>query len=350
MRHRLLIARASVCAWSFALALGSAVAADAAAAETKGAARPAALSTAQAQQWLQRIQQAPSKRNFQGTFVVSAGGSLSSARMTHYQVGNSQYELIESLNGQARLVFRHDDVIQTNWPQHRVALIEQREKLGSFPALLEAGDPRVVEFYELRVLGEDRVAGRLADVLQLTPRDALRFSKRLWVDKESGLLLREDVLGANSQVLESSAFSDVAVGVRPQPEAVLAGMKKLDGYRVVRPTLTTAELEAEGWVQREMVPGFRRVSCIKRPLFSAGEVDAQTMSPQVLQTIYTDGLTFVSVFIEAFDEARHSRPVLTSIGATHTLMVRQGDWWFTVVGDAPPAALRAFAKAVERKR
>jgi sigma-E factor negative regulatory protein RseB len=231
-----------------------------------------------------------------------------------------------------------------------VALVEQREKLGSFPALLEAGDPRIVETYELRMIGEDRIAGRKAEVLLVVPRDALRFGKRLWVDKESGLLLREDVLGVHGQLLESSAFSDVTIDVRAQPEIVLAGMKKLDGYRVVRPTLANAELEAEGWVQRELVPGFRRVSCIKRPLFSAGEGESQNVSPQVLQTIYTDGLTYVSVFIESYDPVRHSRPVWTSIGATHTLMVRQGDWWFTVVGDVPPAALRSFAKAIERKR
>ncbi len=309
-----------------------------------------AASAAEAQRWLTRIQQAPAQRSFQGTFIVHAGGSMSSARMTHYLAGKSQYELIESLNGQARQVYRHDDLIQTLWPQQRVALVEKREKLGSFPALLESGSPRVLEFYELRVVGVERIAGRIADVLSVTPRDKLRFAVRLWSDKETGLLLREDVIDGNGQVLESSSFSDVVIGIQAQPESFLVAMKKLDGYRVVRPTFSATELEAEGWTQREAVPGFRRVSCIKRPLFSAGEADSTANSVQVLQAIFTDGLTYVSVFIEPYNAERHSRPVLTSIGATHTLMIRHADWWITVVGDVPDATLRAFAKAMYRKR
>lgn len=70
----------------------------------------------------------------------------------------------------------------------------------------------------------------------------------------------------------------------------------------------------------------------------------------VLQTIFSDGLTYVSVFIEPFDPQRHQRAMRTAVGATQTLMRRQGDWWITVVGDVPPATLLAFANALERRK
>ena len=41
---------------------------------------------------------------------------------------------------------------------------------------------------------------------------------------------------------------------------------------------------------------------------------------------------------------------VTTIGATQTLMRRQGDWWITVVGDVPASTLKAFAGALERKK
>jgi sigma-E factor negative regulatory protein RseB len=71
---------------------------------------------------------------------------------------------------------------------------------------------------------------------------------------------------------------------------------------------------------------------------------------QVLQTIYSDGLTYVSVFIEPFQPQRHTRPMLASVGPTQTLMQQQGDWWVTVLGDVPPATLRLFAKGLERSK
>jgi sigma-E factor negative regulatory protein RseB len=297
--------------------------------------------------WLGRINDAASQRNYQGTFVVSGGGAVSSSRIAHFCEGPSQFERIESLDGKARQVYRHNDRVHTLWPASRFAVIEQRDPVTSFPALLQAGFDRVAESYSVHVQGMDRVAGHEAQVLQVRPRDAWRFGYRLWAEKDSGLLLRAEVLGERGEVIETSAFSEVTIGVRPQPEAVLQGMKRLDGYRVVRATLEPARLDAEGWTVQRAAPGFRMVSCIKRPI----ELDdGNQPAAQVLQTVFTDGLTHVSLFIEPFSEKRHARAFTASVGATHSLMQRKGDWWITVMGDVPAATLQAFADGLERKK
>lgn len=303
--------------------------------------------------WLLRIHEAASQRNFQGTFVVSGGGAVSSARIAHFCEGPNQFERSETLDGQARLVYRHNEVVTTLWPANKTAMVEQRDTLAQFPALLQAGDDHIADFYDVRPQGADRVAGRDANVLVVKPRDAYRYGYRLWADQASGLLLRADVIGERNEVLESSAFSDVTIGVKPQPESVLQPMKKLEGYRIVRPVLTPTKLEAEGWSMRQAAPGFRQVSCVKRPMEGAAESKAERVvetRPQVLQTIFSDGLTYVSLFIEPFDPQRHTRPMLASVGPTQTLMQQQGDWWVTVVGDVPPATLRMFAKGLERSK
>jgi sigma-E factor negative regulatory protein RseB len=298
--------------------------------------------------WLMRIHEAATNRNFQGTFVVSGGGAVSSARIAHFCEGPNQFERSESLDGQARHVFRHNDVVTTLWPGSHVATVEQRTLLVEFPALLQAGDDRMADFYEVRQQGAERIAGYEANVLLVKPRDNYRYGYRLWAEQSTGLLLRADVLGERNEVLETSAFSDVAIGVKPQPESVLGPMRKLDAYRVSRPMLTPTKLEAEGWVQRQTAPGFRQVSCVKRPMDASGMADGTAGDPQVVQTIYADGLTYVSVFIEPFNPQHHTRPMLASVGPTQTLMQQQGDWWVTVVGDVPPATLRLFAKGLER--
>lgn len=300
--------------------------------------------------WLMRIHDAASLRNFQGTFIVSAGGAVSSARIAHFCEGRNQFERIDSLDGQTRHVFRYNDLVHTVWPQARVALVEQRDLLQSFPALLKVGDDRIADFYDVRTQGMERVAGHEASVLSLRPRDGFRFGYRLWTEKLSGLLLRADVLGERGEILETSAFSDVAIGVRAQPETVLQPMRRLDGYKIVKATLAPTKLEAEGWTLRQNVPGFRQVSCVKRPLDAAHDAETNGPAAQALQTIYSDGLTYVSVFIEPFNPERHTQAMLTSIGATQTLMRRQDDWWITVVGDVPAATLKAFAGGLERKK
>ncbi len=295
--------------------------------------------------WIQRIHEAVAYGNYQGTLVSSVGGVVSSSRIAHYCEGRQQFERVEMLDGQTRVVYRHNDLVHTLWPTQRVAVVERRAEIDAGPSLLRVQpDARVFERYELRAEGDDRVAGHDTAVYLLQPRDDARFAQRLWVERRSGLLLRTDVLSADGRVLESAAFSDVTIGIKPQPDVVLRSMKKLDGYRVLRPTLVPTELVAEGW-QIAPVPGFVQVRGMRRSV-APGEAES---ADTVLQAVFSDGLTHVSVFIEPYREGRH-RAGQTAIGATHTLMKRHDQWWVTVMGDVPMATVARFADALSRRR
>ncbi len=190
------------------------------------------------------------------------------------------------------------------------------------------------------------MAGRTARVFLLQPRDEHRYAQRLWADKETGLMLRADVIGHQRQVLESTAFSEVEIGVRPQPESVKQPLKALAGWKVLRPQLQRTALDAEGWALERPVPGFRFAGCVKRTQ-EAG--DGGPEGP-LLQAVYSDGLTHVSLFVEPVDNRRQYAPMSGQMGATATLRQRRGEYWVTVLGDVPPATLKAFAEALERKR
>ena len=101
---------------------------------------------------------------------------------------------------------------------------------------------------------------------------------------------------------------------------------------------------------RQVAPGFRLVSCVNRQMDTPSDAEAAGGAQRVLQAIYADGLTYVSVFVEPFKPQRHTQPMLASVGATQTLSMRQGDWWITVVGDAPAATLKMFANGLERRK
>lgn len=309
-----------------------------------------AVEPQEVREWLTRIHNAANQRNFQGTFVVSSSGAMTSARISHFYDGVDQFERIEPLDGQARQVLRHNGVVHTVWPFDKVTLIEQRDVLNSFPSLLQDADDHVADFYDVNLHPAERVAGHDANVLMLKPRDEFRYGYRLWTDKQSGLLLRAEILNALGETLETSAFSDVDIGVRSQPDMVLLPMRKLAGYRVVKPQLMPTRLEAEGWRLRKTVAGFRQLSCIRRPLDMLAPADRKSAANQLIQAVFSDGITNVSLFIEPYNEDRHPRPRITVVGATQTLMSRQGDFWITVVGDVPRVTLRAFYEAVDRSK
>lgn len=305
--------------------------------------------TGEARAWLVRMQTAAVSANYQGTMVFSAGGGMSSSRVWHYVVGDQTYERLEALDGRQQNIVRHNDSVQTIWPQARVTVLESRDTLSPWSTTPQPIDPQALEQYELRREGRSRVAGREAAVLLLEPRDALRYAQRLWADLVSGLMLRADVLGpgATRPVLESTAYSEVEIGVRPQPELVLGVARKLDGYRVLRPQHRRTSLEAEGWAVARPLGGFRLAGCLRRGMDSAGDDEP------VLQAVFSDGLTHVSLFIEAFRPQQHRSDLQAQQvqqGATASLAMRRGEHWITAVGDVPAATLRLFVDAVERRR
>ncbi len=312
-----------------------------------------ATTAADARAWLTRIHTAASSGNYQGTMVFSVGGTMSSSRVGHYTVGDQTYEHLEALDGRQQQVLRHNDLVHTLWPQAKVAVIERRETLAAWSTTPQEVDPQALDQYEFRREGSARLAGRDTAVILLEPRDALRYAQRLWADLATGLMLRADVIGAAAAqggerpVLESTAFSEIAIGVKPQPDAVLQEIRnprKLDGYRVVRPQQQRTALETEGWELQRPVPGFRLSGCLRRGMETAGDEEP------VLQAVFTDGLTHVSLFVEPFKPKRHRGELQARQGATSTLMQRRGDYWVTAVGDVPPATLKLFVDALARRR
>jgi sigma-E factor negative regulatory protein RseB len=185
-------------------------------------------------------------------------------------------------------------------------------------------------------------------VFLLRPRDEHRFAQRVWSEQGTGLLLRADVLAADGTVLETSAFSELTIGAKTKPESVSAALKQLDGWLLLKPVHQRTELEAEGWQLKAPVPGFRQASCVKRQLDAPDA--ARQPAADVVQAVFTDGLTHVSLFIEPLQADRH-RPGSATTGATHTWMQPAGNaHWVTVMGDVPMATLKQFAAALERRR
>jgi sigma-E factor negative regulatory protein RseB len=295
-------------------------------------------------EWLMRMHEASRQHAYVGTFVVSTGGNMSSARIWHVCDGEQQVERVESLTGAPRSTFRRNDQVMTFLPERRVVVVEKRESLGLFPNLLRSNDSSIAQFYSVLVTGPERVAGFEADVLQLRPVDGLRFGYRIWSEKKTGLVVKLQTLDGDGQVLEQSAFSELQLTVPVSMTKLNQMMTKTEGYQVEKPDMVKTTASAEGWVMKHSVPGFKPMSCYKR-LVRAGGIHEGT-----LQWVFSDGLASVSLFVETFDRRRHVQPGIQALGATHMLTRRVGDWWLTVVGEVPPQTLAAFAQGLARKK
>ena len=295
-------------------------------------------------EWLMRMQDASRLRSYVGTFVVSSStGSMSSARIWHAGDAVQQVERVEVLTGAPRSTFRRNDEVLTFLPEHRVVRAERRESLGLFPNLLKSSDSSIPEFYAARRLGAERVAGFDSDVVQLVPKDMLRFGYRVWSERRTGLVIKLQTLDADGSVLEQAAFSELKLDSPIRADKLAQMMHPPHGWRVERAEVVKTTAAAEGWGLHGPIAGFKPVNCYKRQVDGGAPGGA-------IQWIFSDGLASVSLFVEPYDGERHRQEGVFAAGATQTLTRRIDDWWLTVVGEVPPQTLKAFAQSLERRR
>lgn len=326
------------------LAIGSAAAQPAtpAAVETSSAAELRTIND-----WLARTHEASKRLAYTGTFVISSGGTMSSAKIWHVCEGDQQMERVETLSGAPRSTFRHNDQVVTFLPEQKLVRSETRESPGTFPELLQSTDSRVADFYKVRQEGVERVAGVEADVVVLVPKDNLRFGYRVWAEQKRGLVVKLQTLDTSGKVLEQAAFTELQIDAPVKMDKLLQMMGKVDGYRVEKPPLVKTTAAAEGWQMKTSVAGFKSMNCYKRPVSPA----SGSARGEALQWIFSDGLASVSVFLEPFDRQRQDGKESTvSMGATQTLSRQVGDFWLTVMGEVPMSTLRMFAANLERKK
>ena len=286
---------------------------------------------------LQKMQQAARVLDYAGVYTYQQGSTVLSTRVVHIVDGTGERERIATLDGQPREYIRHNETTQCLLPDHKVVLVERRES-DRFPAVLfDAGD-RLPAHYELR-LDEtpERVAGRECNDLTLVPRDAQRYGYRLCADRETGLLIRAQTIGPEG-VLTQIVFNTLDVGKEVESEA-LSPTWNTKGWKVVEVPVNEVDLASEGW-RIPLPPGYQPLTQVARQM-KAGR--------QVKQLVASDGLSSISVFIEAYTEngSQSKAPGLVRKGAMSVYRKRMGAHWLTVLGEVPADTVRDLADRTE---
>jgi len=296
-----------------------------------------------AQVWLKKIQSSAQKLNYSGTFVYQQGNQVRTSRISHIRSGKNELEKLEILDGKPREYIRNNEEIACYIPETKSIRVEKRVSQDVFPAILGAHPNELVEHYALKQGEIGRVAGHDCQTVLLTPKDKLRYGYKLWIEKSTGLLLKAQTLNEKNEVVEQIAFTQIVIG-NVDPTSVKTSFKNTQGWRVENAVMTEANLS--GWSVKAVPPGFKKTREMKRLVTDApAEAGAAAASREVSQIVYSDGLAAISVFIEAGSQSRTEGSMQQ--GAMNIVGKRQGDYWLTIVGEVPAAAIKQVANSIE---
>ncbi|MCC7462576.1 MAG: MucB/RseB C-terminal domain-containing protein [Gammaproteobacteria bacterium] len=292
------------------------------------------------QEWLRRMEQALTTRNYDGVFVHEHGGQSETLRILHRVRDGEVAERIVSMDGSGREFIRRGGEISTYLPDQRLVLVEQAPDSGLLLAEVRAASAAVSGNYVVSDAGRARVAGRNTCVIEVAPRDAYRYGYRIWIDAATAMPLKSQLHAADGRVVEQLIFTSLSLPAQV-PDAVLQPAVDARDYRWLRHTARSAVGEAPvpAWQPEDLPPGFRMTVRSTQRLPGSGRA--------VTHLVFSDGLASVSVFVGPRDLGAEELPIdARSVGSSSAFSTTLDGRRVTAIGEVPPGTVRAIARSL----
>lgn len=290
---------------------------------------------------LTKISNAAKTLAYTGVVVHQTPDQSVTTRITHLvdRAGVEQ-EKIEFLDGPVQEIVRRNDEILLYRPDSKTVLVDRRMTGRFFPSLITGNAQAVLENYNLKLTGVERIGGLECQWITLEPKDGMRYLHRLCSELNSSLLLRAAMYNNQNQMVESFSFTQLEIGRSIASHSLRSRFEAIPGWQrdyAVPKDVTTQET---GWQAASVPPGFKKVLEFSRTL--AGR------ATPVSQIVFSDGLAHVSVFVESANGVEKVMTQSTGVGATNYALRPVAEFQITVVGEVPVAAVQAIADGVKR--
>lgn len=292
-------------------------------------------------EWLQRMNDALTMRNYDGTFFHVRDGKFETLRIVHRVQDGQVMERLQSLDGSGREFVRGGAELTCYLPDQRVVLVERRPQEGPLLGNLPRFDETTAGFYDVRTTARKRLMGRTVQVVSVDPRDEFRYGYRLWIDEKTAMPLKTELCDGEGKVIEQIVFASLSLPERI-PDSAFQPQLATDGWRWLRQDPRRQLAAAAGlpaaWGALRLPPGFR--------MTSRGQQQLPGSDAAVSHLVFSDGVASVSVFVERGSGAAAGFVGPSQLGSSSAYSVAVDGHQVTVVGEVPPRTVQFIASQV----
>lgn len=329
----------------------------------------AAPATDGASGWIKRMNDALTRRNFEGVLIRKIGKTREVMKILHrVQDGrmNERLMVYPTGSGLGNEFVRNGNESIAYYPQARFVVVQERNRSYGFLRAFNGLNEASARNYVITDRGTATIEGRVVQQVSIEPRDAMRYGYHFWLDADSALPLKTQIVARSGDVLEEISFTSFSLPAaiadeRLKPEFDASKFhwvnRKMPAYR--------AELKKKFVPRAELLPAGFGVRMGNSPEKEAAE--QAKVGPRA-RYLVSDGVAVVSVFIEpadgndaAKDGARDAGKAAGDtrgksvsgpqdstmvMGATTGHVTVVDGCKITVVGEVPAATAKAIAAAL----
>jgi sigma-E factor negative regulatory protein RseB len=285
------------------------------------------------QEWLARMATALNETSYVGEFISESAGRSERLSITHRVHNGIVSERLASLSGNGRELVRENDEVVVYLPDQRLAIIERRSGQSDLMGAVPQFEPGMASWYKIDYVGREATIFGPTAVIAVRPLDGYRFGYRLWIDVDSHMPVRSELLDGANRVIERLRFTKLEFD-DDIPDSAFEPALDRSKLRWVRQSPQSGE-EAPAWRAARVPPGFRLSVSGMQAVAGAGA--------PANHLVYSDGLASISVFIHA--PTPDKPPVQGSgrSGVASAFSTVVDGHQVTVVGEVPPRTLKLIA-------
>lgn len=282
---------------------------------------------------LQQMEQASQNLNYEFAYINVSRLGIESLRYRHAVIDNRIFAQLLQMDGPRREVIQRGNDISYFEPGLDPFSLPGNHIIDALPGLMFADFSRLGEAYDFIPVGRSRMADQMCEVVRIVSRDGTRYSYVVWLDVDTKLPLRIDLLDRDGETLEQ--FRVISFAVDEGVRNLMQGLEKAN----LPPSLSlpAGDKVELSWQPNWLPAGMKLISQSRR--------DIPSMNKTVESRLYSDGLFSFAINVTPADKSSSVQALRTGRRTVQTEVRNNNE--ITVVGELPPATAKRIADSID---
>lgn len=255
-------------------------------------------------------------RNYEILYTLRYGDKIAdSYRYRHAHFNNQEFaQQINLDNAREEIVLNHNTVSYSGNGVPPFSL-NATAILDNLPAIFHADFILLNKYYDFVEFGRERIADRIARGIRIVPKDNDHYRYTLWIDENSGLLLKSELTDQNGSMLEQ--FKVIQALESEQVLSIVSPIQQL--IQPAKIHIEPTENKAFNWQVKWLPNGFKL-----QPNHRIHSFDFGTQKTEIQSRHYTDGLFSFTIYVSDDDDKNQSEHFWQENATTIYMRTYQG--------------------------
>ncbi|ACJ30465.1 Anti-sigmaE factor RseB [Shewanella piezotolerans WP3] len=285
-----------------------------------------------AKAWLENMSQALREQEFKISLIQIQADHIRPLVYIHGKVQDQEVAFLEHLNGPPKNAVRVGNTVTFIEHDQPAYSVHAKRIQGVIPAAFADDISNLEAGYQFVLGGRSRIAGRPGQLVRIIPNDDNRYGYQVWLDMDTFLPLRFDMINNDKQLLEQLMVVELLV--LEEVPSILKEAHKQEWPAVMAQSERAA---GEDWKFGWLPEGFKVLVKDQHRLIGSKEA--------VEYIAISDGLASISVYVAKAGDSPLPDELVTRNGLS-LATERVGNAEVVAVGKVPAETLSRIAQSI----